>query len=594
MPYSLVRDIHDKGYYIINTDTGKKHSKKPLSHKRALSQLRALYLNTHDIEGGGIGDYISNVFNKSNTNVVKKVREYGKLNVTGFAIHRSPVQKVLQKILKGISFGKFNPGSLGFDDVYHLFIVFRLGTPLYPNYVHYILSEKRPVLIMENRKDFASKTSNGDFIIDTDLQEPHITFEEMIMKTMNIMGSKFNTYDPVNNNCQTIIKAFVNSLGVHKYDDYIEQDVSSILTGITHKIAKGVTDIGHAFGRVFGGDELLNIDLGLKGGREILDVDTPKSAENIDEIPLWKPKRWRYSTVLKDIDNQLIPVGIDTNDPTTYNEFTQRRDPELKTYYRSQFIYYDETFNETNIYKKIFDDITKFFKDGIIAPYWYNRTQGSRYFNFINNPYYNDPYKGFVSDIIDERAGSYNNPYVSVTPNIDTAIKFLYMALAEMSNYNVGYIFKIESDRGIPITYFRDKVGLNRIYNDNYLHDDEFVEYVIPGEIRPDEIKEIIPIMFNPYLGNDKIGFHLFLPIDDEIINKSIDKINNEISLYIDYNLRQITAIDDNIDKYFKKIRANQNSNKKRYHFNFKSFISNNNQKEINSQKFIFPPPLFH
>ena len=264
MPYSLVRDIHDKGYYIINTDTGKKHSKKPLSHKRALSQLRALYLNTHDIEGGGIGDYISNVFNKSNTNVIKKVREYGKLNVTGFAIHRSPVQKVLQKILKGISFGKFNPGSLGFDDVYHLFIVFRLGTPLYPNYVHYILSEKRPVLIMENRKDFASKTSNGDFIIDTDLQEPHITFEEMIMKTMNIMGSKFNTYDPVNNNCQTIIKAFVNSLGVHKYDDYIEQDVSSILTGITHKIAKGVTDIGHAFGRVFGGDELLNIDLGLK------------------------------------------------------------------------------------------------------------------------------------------------------------------------------------------------------------------------------------------------------------------------------------------------------------------------------------------
>ena len=538
----------------------------------------------YDIEGGGIGDYISNIFtNKVSADVVKKVREYGKLNVTGFTIHRSPVQKVLQKILKGISFGKFNPGSVGFDDVYHLFIVFRLGTPLYPNYVHYILSEKRPVLIMENRKDFASKTSKGDFIIDTHLPEPHITFEEMIMKTMNIMGSKFTTYDPVNNNCQTIIKAFVNSLGVYKYDDYIEQDVSSILTGATHKIARGITDIGHAFGRVFGGD-LFDIDMGLSGGREIQIGDTPKTAEAIDEIPFWKPEAWHYESVNKEIEDirkgipirkRNIPNSVNLEDPTSYVDLTQRRDPHPRNYFRTSFIFNDGKFNfdptdpnsGLDIVNKVANDVDKFFnREGIIAPYWYNRSTESRYYRNMGAPERNNPFEGKVGDIIDERAGSYNNPYVSVSPDIDVALKFLFMALALFTNTNAGYLFIIRSNRGIPITYTGDRDRYNRHdYNDNFEHVD-FNEYVIPGEVTIKEMMDVIPILFNPYSGDHDIGFYVFeykKPVPP-IVSEAIDRINAIIR-------SRIQDTSDIVYHYYRKIRALVNISKNgissnRYH----------------------------
>ena len=45
MPYRLQKV---KGGYKVKTKTGSKkvHSKKPLSHRKAVAQLRALYANT--------------------------------------------------------------------------------------------------------------------------------------------------------------------------------------------------------------------------------------------------------------------------------------------------------------------------------------------------------------------------------------------------------------------------------------------------------------------------------------------------------------------------------------------------------------------
>lgn len=41
MPYKL--EHADNGYYVVNSDTGKRHSSKPMSKNRAMAQMRALY-----------------------------------------------------------------------------------------------------------------------------------------------------------------------------------------------------------------------------------------------------------------------------------------------------------------------------------------------------------------------------------------------------------------------------------------------------------------------------------------------------------------------------------------------------------------------
>ena len=44
-PYDVELVKARDGYYVKSKDTGKKHSKKPLSKKKALAQMRAIYAN---------------------------------------------------------------------------------------------------------------------------------------------------------------------------------------------------------------------------------------------------------------------------------------------------------------------------------------------------------------------------------------------------------------------------------------------------------------------------------------------------------------------------------------------------------------------
>ena len=44
MPYALKKV--PGGYYVINENTGKRYSEKPMTRDKAIKQLRALYLRT--------------------------------------------------------------------------------------------------------------------------------------------------------------------------------------------------------------------------------------------------------------------------------------------------------------------------------------------------------------------------------------------------------------------------------------------------------------------------------------------------------------------------------------------------------------------
>lgn len=50
MPYSIRKE--KGGYKVMSKDTGKTHSNKPLSKARAMAQMRAMYANVKDANGG--------------------------------------------------------------------------------------------------------------------------------------------------------------------------------------------------------------------------------------------------------------------------------------------------------------------------------------------------------------------------------------------------------------------------------------------------------------------------------------------------------------------------------------------------------------
>ena len=77
-------------------------------------------------QGAGFFDKVANVFTNSQSNDSEKYYKlYKDWYVTAIAVHRSPVQSAVQKLLKVISFGKFDVKNTNYDELYHLFIVFQ-------------------------------------------------------------------------------------------------------------------------------------------------------------------------------------------------------------------------------------------------------------------------------------------------------------------------------------------------------------------------------------------------------------------------------------------------------------------------------------
>lgn len=56
MPYIIER-VKD-GYYVANAETGRRYSKKPVSHVTAVAQRKALYANSTEFKGRGFADEV--------------------------------------------------------------------------------------------------------------------------------------------------------------------------------------------------------------------------------------------------------------------------------------------------------------------------------------------------------------------------------------------------------------------------------------------------------------------------------------------------------------------------------------------------------
>jgi hypothetical protein len=261
MPYKIIKSEKPRGWFVITTATGKKHSIKPFKTKaKAMEQLKALYANVEDIDGAGIGDFLKKGYDavKSRLKAFSGVRlDYspsirqflqsnGESVITGLTIYRAPVEKYVKTLANIVSLGKFKELlDKNYDEVYHLFLKIELnksGTSFS------IIIEKNAVISI---KPFSpDNITNAESYVIKDIP-PNLTLNTFLSKAQASTSPEvYFKYNALTTNCQEYILRLLESNGLiasnPEAKQFIYQDMGTLqkqLPSFSQKIMKSITDL---------------------------------------------------------------------------------------------------------------------------------------------------------------------------------------------------------------------------------------------------------------------------------------------------------------------------------------------------------------
>lgn len=230
---------------------------KNIEDQRKNSEMMAkLELMKRKKHGDGFFDNVKNLFSNSKSQKTEEmIKKYGDYHVTELRIHRTPVEKVLQKIMNAISSGKWDKekSNYQYDDIYHLYLYLKLVND--NGDVKYFMTEKSPNILWENRSSLHSDSSKGN---DLTLTVNPVLFKDVIASTKKNMGSNFHKYS-ASNNCQiyvlNLLKSIYSLNGMELPDEihqFIWQDIEPLLSSTSKNTANVVTGLSHAMNRLRG------------------------------------------------------------------------------------------------------------------------------------------------------------------------------------------------------------------------------------------------------------------------------------------------------------------------------------------------------
>jgi hypothetical protein len=276
MPYKVVKSDKPRGWFVITTATGKKHSIKPFKTKaKAMEQMRALYANTNDIEGAGITDFLKKgvkaitsrlkAFKGVRLDYSPSIRQFlqsnGESVITGLTIYRSPVEKYVKTLANIVSLGKFKELlDKSYDEVYHLFLKIELNK-----------SGTSFSIIIEKNAVISIKPFSPDDVVNAEsyvLQDipPNLTLNTFLSKAQASTSPEvYFKYDALTTNCQEYILRLLESNGLIASNPdakkFIYQDMGTLkaqLPSFSQKIMKSITDLAGVADVAIKGYGLLN------------------------------------------------------------------------------------------------------------------------------------------------------------------------------------------------------------------------------------------------------------------------------------------------------------------------------------------------
>ncbi|RTL06722.1 hypothetical protein EKK58_04265 [Candidatus Dependentiae bacterium] len=207
------------------------------------------------------------------------INKYGNDNINAIRIARTPLNKVLDKTIDALSFGKF--GSLvkkeGYNTLYHLSLILSLSSG------ERLIYEKNEVVYIHPVSQSSSLKPNTQYM-DIPVNKK-ITLNEFINNAIKYMGEKnYFQYRSLTNNCQNFIENSLKGSGLAdaKTAGFIFQDMSNIRKemnkthGYFEKLLNGVTETGARASVLMGkgidlGDDKVNEHL-LKHSKNLYNI----------------------------------------------------------------------------------------------------------------------------------------------------------------------------------------------------------------------------------------------------------------------------------------------------------------------------------
>lgn len=249
MPYEL-KQQSPRLFFVVNTETGRKFSKRPIYRKKALAQMRILRqaeehrakggeipdLNAigdlSDEEGGAFFDSLKSLFSgftQKAKDVAQGVKTIASGNIVRqalapsqdefFQLHkndkviqlevcRNPIQQAVGTALNVLSAGKWNDAvrKLGYDKIFHLQIRGQLqgGIPFSLEKVDVVRLTSPPVALPSDTQ-----------VMQVPMNNSNITLGDLFTMTQAKFGSNsFWTYSPFSQNCQQFVYNVLSGVGL--------------------------------------------------------------------------------------------------------------------------------------------------------------------------------------------------------------------------------------------------------------------------------------------------------------------------------------------------------------------------------------------
>jgi len=216
------------------------------------------YAYAPPMEGEGVIDTLKHILkpaSKYNNLSTRTLKAYGECTIEKLIVMRTPLQSFVDKALKLISFGKFNPKKYGFDELFHTGLLVSVVCPDATKKV--VVIEKNEVLNISTKFKINAKSQKMDIATPAKFK----TLREFMDKAEQSVSPKvFYQYDPFKNNCQDFMKIVLTANGLYTpaLGKFINQDLTKLVednAGVA-KFSKGVTDLAGVISRVRGkGDE---------------------------------------------------------------------------------------------------------------------------------------------------------------------------------------------------------------------------------------------------------------------------------------------------------------------------------------------------
>lgn len=271
MPYKLRKAPRRDAYWVVNKETGAKHSKDPLPLSRAKAQMRALYAAEHDndlrankgLKGDGIFSDIFSTVKKYASRVADVVvrgkrQDYppsvravlakvGNTPIVSMQLRRDPIKAPLNIALNLITQGKFEQAKrkYAYDKLFHLGLEVEIKPSNSADETGRYVIEKNEVINVAPAKPYTNDTET----LQVGMGGTGRTINSLLNGARQIQGRNFYNYDAFNNNCQDFIIAVLMGSGLASQSNkaWVKQPIAQVaaeLPSYTSRLANIATDIG--------------------------------------------------------------------------------------------------------------------------------------------------------------------------------------------------------------------------------------------------------------------------------------------------------------------------------------------------------------